>query len=489
VQNSTEGVPVAILADSPLTRPQDIQGNVLLPFGGRYQAFLALSFSSDRSGARRWLSAAAGRVAGTDDVEAALDGDDEGQGRARRGRRIKESETLLNIGLTATGVVLLHHEAAADLAGFEAFWRGPLGVRLDDANRVTTAPALLGDVGDSDPARWVVGKPDGPAVDALLTLAADNDRQLAAAMLAERDKAEAAGLAVLWEERGEVLRNADERRVEHFGFADGISQPGIRGFSDPAKAKPLIAAGEFVLGCPGERRPQTWAPRPSAAPWMRGGSFQVFRRLSQDAAGWWKHMASQGGDPEDAAAHALGRRLDGTPLSATAKSGGPNDFTYEGDDSGARTALYAHIRKMNPREDEVFRDRGHKMLRRGIPFGPKFDRAQPDDRPRGILFNAYMASIEDQFEFVHRRWANDPEFPASTLAKYGRDIGGAQRVDGLDPVVGLGEKAARERFPQAVAQKIPGRSFGGFVTTTGAVYAFAPSLPALRRLAGEEALD
>jgi hypothetical protein len=130
------------------------------------------------------------------------------------------------------------------------------------------------------------------------------------------------------------------------------------------------------------------------------------------------------------------------------------------------------------------------MLRRGIPFGPLFERGKPDERERGIIFNAYMASIEDQYEFLQRRWANDPGFPANTLAKYGRvPQEEQQRIDGLDPVIGDGAEAARLRLAEDVVRKIPKPAFGGFVTTTGAVYAFAPSRPVLHLLAGEAPLD
>ena len=53
---------------SPLADPQQIQGNILRPFGGRHQAFVALSFRNGRTAARRWLAAVASRVTGTDDV-------------------------------------------------------------------------------------------------------------------------------------------------------------------------------------------------------------------------------------------------------------------------------------------------------------------------------------------------------------------------------------------------------------------------------------
>jgi len=478
---------MAPVAVSPLADPQQIQGNILEPFGGAYQAFLFLSFRHNRAGARAWLGGVAERVAGTEDA-----------GAARTGSRLDPAASLLNVGLTATGLVLLHPEVARDLIPFDAFWRGPLGARLDESGRLTTAPALLGDVGVSDPRTWVIGRPDGQSVDAVLTVAAEDEQLLRSAVDAELGAAAAQGLEIIrvgheevqW---AEALRNEQGRRIEHFGFVDGTSQPGIRGYRDADRTRTgsaVIAAGEFIMGCQGERRPGL-APRPSPTSWMRGGSFQVLRRLRQDVAGWWDRMGElAGGDgtAEDAAARAVGRRLDGTPLMPDANPDDPNDFTYRDDKLGSHTPLYAHIRKMNPRDDEVFRDRSHKLLRRGIPFGPRFERGRPDDRERGIVFNAYMASIEEQFEFLQRRWANDPSFPASTLAKYGRMPNGELRVDGLDPVIGQDADTARQRLTEDVVRSIPKPAFGGFVVTTGAVYAFAPSRPALQQLAGEAPL-
>ena len=463
---------------SPLDDPQQIQGNILRPFGGRHQAFLALSFANDRAGARRWLTGAAGRVSGTTDVP------------PKGPSRFSPGQSLLNVGLTANGLVVLHPETGDGLAAHDAFWRGPLGPRLDDQGRLTTTPALLGDVGRSDPGSWVVGGL-GPSVDALLTIAAGDEETISQAVRREEDAASAAGLKVLHVDRGVVHRDDRDRRYDHFGFVDGLSQPGVQGFADDAALPPssLVAAGEFILGCPGERRPATAAPRPVPARWMRGGSFQVFRRLAQDAQGWWERMESlrqPGETAEEVAARAVGRRLDGKPL---ADPSAQNDFTYKSDPSGRTTPQFAHIRKVNPRDDEVFRDRGRKMLRRGIPFGPPFDRSNPDGQQRGMLFNSYVASIEDQYEAVQRSWAGNAGFPSSYLAKYGRIAAEPPTWDGFDPVLGPSPDEAAERLPAAVVDKIPKLAYGGFVTTTGAVYAFAPSLPVLRQLAGDDPLD
>jgi len=477
--------------DTALADPAQIQGNILQPFDGHYQAFLFVSFGNRRAEARAWLGAAAARVDRTGDVSIA---------RADSG--IAAGRSLMGVSLSATGLVALHPEVADALVAFEAFWKGPLGDRLDEGGRITSTAALLGDVGTSDPTSWLIGGARRPPVDALLTLAADDQETLRERVLREQWEATHAGLEVMplggtdgdgpLAQYGSVLHNADGKRIEHFGFVDGISQPGIRGVHDAARGSPIIAASEFMLGFSGERRPQTLGPRPMPAPWMRGGSFQVFRRLRQDVAGWWHKMdklSDQDSAPEDVAAKAVGRRLDGTPLAPNANSDDLNDFTYQGDEDGTHTPLYAHIRKMNPRCNDVFRERGHKLLRRGLPFGPPMDRRKPDDNERGLLFNAYMASIEDQFEFLQRCWANDPRFPSSTFAKSNPKPGpAAGRADGLDPVIGYSADAAYRRHGATAVQGVPPLAFGGFVTTTGAVYAFAPSRTALHLLAGDKPL-
>lgn len=467
----------------PLAGSQEIQGNILAPFRCDHQAFVFLGFGHRQSAARTWLAEVTDRVSSTMDV---LDG---------------RQTSYLNLGLTAPGLVVLRPEVAADLAGFEAFWNGPLGGRLDESGALTTTAALLGDVDESDPKAWLIGGPNRPPVDVVLTLAADDPDMLRIRVEEECARAESAGLVVIpirgrdgGEERyqkGAILRD-NERSVEHFGFADGISQPGIRGFTEAVTrndrlesarrpGSPVIAAGEFIVGLPGERRPPTRTPRPEAAPWMRNGSFQVFRRLRQDVAGWRRKMEELKGDrtAADTAAMAVGRLYDGTPLAPNANPRQPNDFTYLGDDSGVFTPLYAHIRKVNPRDDARFRDRSHKLLRRGVPFGPSYD--EDPGAERGLLFNAYMTSIEDQFEFLQRRWANDPTFPTRALSQ---QTDAAPTVDGLDPVLGDNEAVARQRLGDQVADVIPPLAFGGFVTTTGALYAFAPSRATLSLLSG-----
>ena len=56
------------------------------------------------------------------------------------------------------------------------------------------------------------------------------------------------------------------------------------------------------------------------------------------------------------------------------------------------------------------------VLRRGIPFGDAYDTADPATRDlpehdRGLIFVSYQTSIDSQFVFLQRNWANDPINP------------------------------------------------------------------------------
>jgi hypothetical protein len=51
------------------------------------------------------------------------------------------------------------------------------------------------------------------------------------------------------------------------------------------------------------------------------------------------------------------------------------------------------------------------MLRRGIPFGPLYEAGKNEQSERGLLFLAYMTSIERQFARLNRIWINNPGAP------------------------------------------------------------------------------
>ena len=169
-----------------------------------------------------------------------------------------------------------------------------------------------------------------------------------------------------------------------------------------------------------------------------------------------------------------------------------NEFTYADDQEGVRCPLGAHVRRTNPRNSLGFS--GHiisrrRMIRRGIAYGDFLSGAAAPDAPRGIMFLAFNASIERQFEFTQKQWIN-----------YGDEF---EQGDDSDPIAGARYGDGRpvdpekdfERGPNTTGRMmIPGDARTGrlpflcskiprFVTTRGGDYFFVPSMTGLRLLA------
>jgi Dyp-type peroxidase family len=175
----------------------------------------------------------------------------------------------------------------------------------------------------------------------------------------------------------------------------------------------------------------------------------------------------------------VGRRRDGTPLTLgrPGSDSSDNDFSYRYDPDGAECPLGAHIRRSNPRDALGFDGalaKRHRMIRRGMPYG-RFvkDGETPDDEEdRGLIFIAFNASIDRQFEFVQRQWI-----------EYGDNF---HQGNDKDPIAGAGSGG---KFV------IPGQNIGGvrpplicqgleqFVEATGGEYFFVPSITALHLMA------
>jgi Dyp-type peroxidase family len=464
-------------SDPPLRSSVEIQGNVLAAFNKRHQMFLLVAFADAERG-RQWLGDMAPLAASTNGVE-----DFNEEYSACRRRPGCDADDLhavwTNVTLTFGGLSKLAKPAtiAQIPSRFSAL--------RDGAAR--RAPRV-GDRGSSAPANWLFGAEHLPGIDAVVTVGADSDEDIHVRLDALRVLLGRHHVTIVFEQRARLLPGA-QRGHEHFGFKDGISQPGVRDFhrEDPSHpgmrlghpGEKLIAPGEFVLGYQTQRGPPVTVPD-----WMRDGSFQVLRRLTQDVPGW-KSQMGQGlalSPPLSNAALAakvMGRWPSGTPLARapTYDTGAPDDntFDYGNDPEGKRTPRFAHIRKVYPRasvppgEEESEKRR---IMRRGIPFGSTFDPsggpAHGPDADRGLMFQCFCADLERQFEFLQSHWVNDPRFPHDG--------------DGRDPVIGR-ESSNILRRPRAPDAHL---AFQQFVTTSGAVYAFAPSMTTLRRLAAAE---
>ncbi len=372
---------------------------------------------------------------------------------------------------------------------------------------------ILGDTGDSAPSQWRWGGPHTDEVHVLLMVFARTEDGLERECQRHRAAFNAGG--ALHEVADSVLGGILDGGREHFGFADGISQPALRGCGNepegPAAQWAVVEPGEFVLGYRDNYgRPAegpsvaTGSDSTAVLPRLprarqrsdlgRNGSYLVLRQLAQDVPAFHSFVAQAAGgnevDPERrqrVAAELVGRWPSGAPLALTPDKDNPdlgrrNDFGYhQFDQDGIGCPLGAHIRRANPRDSsrkhpaETLRSvNNHRLLRRGRPYGlpiadPPRSPGEEETAERGLLFLCLNGDIERQFEFVQHTWLNNPEF-----------AGLAGEVDPLlgDPGPG-GGRFTEQREP--VRRRLHGLS--RFVAVKGGAYFFMPGIPALRYLA------
>jgi Dyp-type peroxidase family len=153
----------------------------------------------------------------------------------------------------------------------------------------------------------------------------------------------------------------DQHGHEHFGFLDGVSQPGIRGRisnnkhdvltvrqnpNNRQQGKPgqeLIWPGEFIFGYPGqEGNPDADPEKPFRLPgpvsggvpdWACDGSYLVFRKLKQDVAKFHKFLNDEATGRKLPSAEFLGSKLVGRwPSGSPAMRTPTTDIPQLGDD-------------------------------------------------------------------------------------------------------------------------------------------------------------
>jgi Dyp-type peroxidase family len=309
-----------------------------------------------------------------------------------------------------------------------------------------------------------------------------------------------ATVAVSFQENGDV-RPGREKGHEHFGWLDGVSQPGIKELTMPFPGQRLLDPGLFAFGY-----------GPTANPplsWMKNGSFMVFRRLKQLVPEFDNYLTSQaqalGVDSVLLGARLVGRWKSGAPMELTPMQDdttlGPepernNNFDFSDDQGERRCPFGAHIRKTNPRADfgppnnagvdpQTTKVDPHRIMRAGIPFGPEVSAAEAANgttaADRGLMFVCYQTSIPNQFEFAQAKWANNPGF---IFGKKHPD--GTAVTVGFDPIIGQNASANRARtmdepvpnYPTGDVRKTLNEPVD-FIVPTAAGYFFVPSIEAL----------
>ncbi|MIL08918.1 Dyp-type peroxidase, partial [Salmonella enterica subsp. enterica] len=412
-------------------------------------------------------------------------------------------------GLTALG---LPAEPGRDaLASF------PLAFRQGMADQYRSR--VLDDVGASDPQVWRWGAQDNP-VDVVLVSYADTEARLDAKLKRLDKVLRASGakrvvrlsLTTNRQDKGAedvaseapVKRERSEQQPrEHFGFADGISQPVIRGVRHRRthNSSPMhsIAAGEFIFGYRDEHGcfppPPTVPSRfdqsgrlpavdVSGAPsadrhavrdFGRNGTFAVIRQLEQHVDAFNDYCQSRGDalgkTPEWVGSRIIGRWPNGSSVVRNPESAGSsldNAFSYgEEDPQGRHCPLGAHVRRSNPRDslgldlDAQLRiSKRHRILRAG--------RSYVDGKEKGLLFVCFNASIERQYEFIQQTWMSGMNFHGLRGEK--------------DPLIGNHSQYAGRLTIQKWEGADELKRIPAFVTTRGGGYYFVPGQTALRFL-------
>lgn len=383
--------------------------------------------------------------------------------------------------------------------------------------------ADLGDppTGPGAVANWLVGNGVGE-LDGLLIITGPTDAAVSA-ILGDLDRAAGSNTWIPFFTGNGNTRPGTEHGHEHFGYLDGVSQPAVRGridkffpgkkFLDPNQGKDpnqglpgadLHWPGEFVFGYQEQDRTNVEkfvGPKDGGLPWMKNGSFMVYRRLEQLVPEFHATVAKKAADikmdPLMLEARMVGRFRKGAPLMLAStddgKLGGDplknNDFDFFPDDiTGAKCPYSAHIRKSYPRNDLTPAATGttdqekhdsseadtqtHRVMRRGIPFGIEVQPGEQThgktENSRGLMFVCYQTSITGQFEFIIRNWVNNAGFAVAGT--------------GPDPVLGQAQGANRSRNVNvgATDKPVPVTLESDFIRPTGGGYFFMPSIRAIQ---------
>jgi len=399
----------------------------------------------------------------------------------------------LNVGITWPGLIALEIKDRIPTLSFKSF-----GAFLAGA---AERAALVGDTGASAPENWIscFGKGSDHALITLHALSPDAMKSYSdrlSALFVEGD-----AFREIWRTDGMAWTEIQDGKSTFcskvpFGYTDGISMTTIEGGPErytPDHQRPC-EPWLFVLRDEAENY---FVPEPREL--GLNGSFAVFKMIMTDVVGFEKFLQSNKDkiDPELLAAKICGRWRNGVPLALSPETDSPpggipieqlNDYEYvnadgSGDPKGLRCPVGAHMRRINPRGQPVSgqgqpggSNNTHRLIRRGMPYGPNYDPKRPyDGIERGLLGYFINSSIENQYEFVLGHWVNDSEFAGQVRLP----------PKSKDPMIGTQETAESIfAIPQANgAPPIKVTGFSTFVTTKAAAYCFLPSITAIKFIA------
>ncbi len=329
--------------DEPVLRIGEIQGNIVAGFNKDFQTLIFLHID-DAAAFKPWLARFADVVATADEVIAFNRLFKSTRYRRRYSGSVRA--TWINIAFTHAGIAKLTGDA--DRFTDTSFRSGMVAqsAGLGDP----TAPDAEG-----NPRQWLVhDREDG--ADVLVIVASDTLADLEAEVAQVEQSIFAprrdgvpvrSGVTIVFKEEGRTQPGALAGH-EHFGFRDGVSQPGLRGRlshvhhdvvtprqnpdepNDQGKpGQDLLWPGEFVFGYPGQDAGKQVHEQghdslsdghgnPVAPEWAKDGAYLVFRRLRQDVFKFHSFLREHGRPlhltPAALGARLVGRWASGAPI-------------------------------------------------------------------------------------------------------------------------------------------------------------------------------
>ncbi|MEY4581679.1 MAG: hypothetical protein RL701_6382 [Pseudomonadota bacterium] len=476
---------------SQLARLPQVQSNVLSEYPEAHAARMVFVHFSDRDAARLWVKEVRERVA--------------------FGPRAPRTQQFLNVGFTFEGLIALGVDAAA-LSEFPAAFVQGMEARqksLGDPDHDPDAPAPEKPWTDpTKPVHAVLFLYAQPSEDALTrelleagTIARNMEslldpqarttadlsghvQRLGRALTTVLDQARAAlklgaqapidypGVVFLGQQDlHRPLAQRDSTKpafgIEYFGFRDGIGQPRLPGID------PTIESSH-----PDDQPSFDPVLRPETHGLLKNGSFLVARKLRQEPEAFWRAMRTQAGPlaltPLELAESIVGRGLNGQRLDRRER-----EFDLETDrrafepgSDASSCPFHSHVRRTNPRTEP---DLPHnpRLLRRSLSFV----NAHANEYQRGMMFMAFMADPETQFEVIQRHWLQS-----------GNQVGQASRdrdvLTGLQPRPGKAydDASAARFYVESLTQPATLHFDAAFVTLEWGLYLFFPAQEALQLL-------
>ncbi|QNK64402.1 Dyp-type peroxidase [Pedobacter sp. PAMC26386] len=336
---SRETGPVNIDAPlEPVLDISDIQGNALPGFNKPHQYVLCFKMHDTLSG-KKFLKEILPHISTLEEVLAFRR-----LYRARKKRlgykpKDELGATWLNISFSYECTKRLTPSAAAFKS--EAF-------KVGLAERSSSLGDPTSPDNEGSPHNWILGGKDN-VPDVFIIIGGDRQEQLQEKVVFVKEIATAFKLECIYDEEMNTIESDGVTGLEHFGFKDGISQPGVRGrlsdmpgdylqeryiaenvlpdsllYGYPGQF--LSWPGEFIFGYPGQTLdPLIPGSISTEGPiWTKNGSFMVFRRYKQDVKMFWKYMLDTSDElskqgkftdmsPQKLAAMLIGRWPGGAP--------------------------------------------------------------------------------------------------------------------------------------------------------------------------------